>query len=331
MKNFVVAVLLAAVISLGAWGVYQKKQINRLQLQLAFTQNQLKEKSEADEQISFEEKKAKMLQDVLSETSAYATKQSEQVTQLQKSLAATKTNDAAGGLAAMFKDPKMREMIKAQQKAFLGPMIDKQYAALFQQLNLSPDQAAALKDLIQKKMSVGTDVGMSLLDNSLNATQRADLARQIKSQTDDYDNQIKQLLGMDDYQTFQSYEKTIPERTTVGQFSDQLAGTPTALSADQQQQLIQAMSDTRNNFKWTTDFNNANNVANGDYASMFTADKINQFANENARLDQQILAQAKQILTPEQLTSFEQFQTTQRQMQIVGMKMAEQMFAPKSQ
>jgi capsule polysaccharide export protein KpsE/RkpR len=38
-----------------------------------------------------------------------------------------------------------------------------------------------------------------------------------------------------------------------------------------------------------------------------------------------------QMLTPEQLKDFEQFQARQRKMQITGMKMAGQMFAPKSQ
>jgi hypothetical protein len=224
----------------------------------------------------------------------------------------------------------MKEMIKSSQKAFMGPMLDKQYAALFQQLNLTPDQTAALKDLLQKKMSAGTDAGMSLLDGSLNAAQRADLAKQMKSETDDYDAQIKQFLGDENYQMFQAYEKTTPDRMTVSQFSDQLSGGATPLSPDQQQQLIQMMSDERNNFKWTADYNNKNSL-NGDYASMFSEDKINQFAKEKEQLDQQVLARARQILTAEQLASFQQFQTAQRELQIAGMKMAAQMFAPKSQ
>ena len=185
-----------------------------------------------------------------------------------------------------------------------------------------------LKDLLQKKMSAATDAGMSLMDGSLDAAQRADLAKQIKSQTDDYDTQIKQFLGDENYQAFQAYEKTTPDRMTVSQFNDQLAGGATALTADQQQQLIQMMSNERNNFKWTVDYNNKT-ALNGDYASMFTEDKVNQFAKEKEQLDQQILTQAQQFLTPEQLASFQQFQTTQRAMQAAGMKIAAQMFAPK--
>jgi hypothetical protein len=206
-------------------------------------------------------------------------------------------------------------------------MIDKQYAALLQQLNLTPEQSAALKDLLQKKMLANTDAGMSMMDGSLDATQRADLAKQIKNQTDDFDAQIKQLLGDDNYPAFQAYEKTTPDRTTVSQFSDQLSGTA-ALNPDQQQQLIQMMSDERNNFKWTTDYNNKA-AFNGDYSAMFSEDKITQFAKEKEQLDQQTFARARQILNPEQLVAFQQFQASQRELQLAGMKMAAQMFAPK--
>lgn len=333
MKNLVLVVLLAAVVALGAFCLHQKKQVAQIQAQLASVQSQLQEKNTALENARSAESRAKMLQGALTATAAAAGEQSKQMAQLQASLAAAKTNatpNGLGAIAAMFKDPKMRDMIKSQQKAVMGPMIDKQYAALFQQLNLTPDQSAALKDLLQKKMLAGADAGMSLLDGSLDAAQRADLTRQIKSETDDYDAQIKQFLGTENYPAFQAYEKTVPDRMTVSQFSDQLAGGATPLSPAQQEQLAQAMNTARTSFQWTTDYSNPT-PANGDYAAMFSEDKINQFTQEKERFDQQFLAQAQQILTPEQATAFEQFQATQRQMQLMGMKMAAGMFAPKSQ
>lgn len=327
MKNIAIVLLLAATLSLGAFNWHQKNRVAQLQTQLAAMQNRLQVKSEADEQVAQAERKSKALQETLVKTSKYAAEQSKQAEQLQQSLAAAKTNNA-NPLAGMFKDPNMKEMIKSSQKAFMGPMIDKQYAALFQQLNLAPDQAAALKDLLQKKMLAGADAGMSLLDGSLSDAQRADLAKQMKSETDNYDGQIKQILGDDNYTAFQTYEKTMPDRMTVSQFGDQLAGGATALTADQQQQLIQAMSDARTSYKWTTDYS-GNNQASGDFSSMFSQDKINQFAKEKEQFDQQFLTRAQQILTPEQATAFQQFQAAQREMQIAGMKMAAQMFAPK--
>ena len=337
MKNTLIAILVVAAVGLGIFSWRQQQQAGQMQSQLAQSQkqltaaqSQLTEKSGADEKVALAEKKSKILQDVLTDTSKFAAEKSQQAEQLQQSLAAAKTNaNDTSPFAGMFKDPAMKEMIKNQQKAVLGPMIAKQYAALFQQLGLTPEQSASLKDLLQQKMLAGTEMGMSMLDGSLDATKRAELAKQVKAQSDAYDAQIKQFLGADNYSAFQAYEKTTPDRMVVSQFGDQLAGGPTALTADQQQQLIQAMGEERNGFKWTTDFNNQN-PPNGDFTAMFTEDKMNQFAQEKAKLDEQTLARAQSILTPDQFTAFQEFQASQRQMQVAGMKMAAKMFAPKN-
>jgi hypothetical protein len=98
-------------------------------------------------------------------------------------------------------------------------MLDKQYAALFQQLCMTPEQSVTLKDLLVKKMLVGADAGMSLLDGSLDAAQRTELTQKMKSETENYDAQVKQFLGDDNYPAFQAYEKGVPDRMTVSQFS----------------------------------------------------------------------------------------------------------------
>jgi hypothetical protein len=54
---------------------------------------------------------------------------------------------------------------------------------------------------------------------------------------------------------------------------------------------------------------------------------MNRFVQEKAQFDQQFLARAKQILSPQQYTAYEQFQTAQREMQINAMRMAAKMFS----
>ena len=44
-----------------------------------------------------------------------------------------------------------------------------------------------------------------------------------------------------------------------------------------------------------------------------------------------VFTRVQQILTPEQLKAFQEFQTSQRELQMAGMKMAAKMFAPKGQ
>jgi hypothetical protein len=250
-----------------------------------------------------------------------------QAEKLQQSLAAAKKKDTNpfGEFSKILENPAMKEMIKAQQKATIGPVIDKQYAEFFQQMNLTPEQWATMKELLEKKILAGLDAGLAMMDGSLYGAQRAELSKQAKSANDDADAQIKQFLGDENYKTFQDYEKTSPYRTAVGQFSDQLAGSATPLSEDQQAQLIQAMSDEQSGFKFTKNFGNKN-PANGDYAA-----RINQYAMEKEKLDQRVLARAQQVLTPEQAEAFQKYQTTQRTLQLAGMKAGAKMFAPKSE
>jgi len=336
MKNFLVALLLVATVVLGALCLHERGQIAKSQAQLASAEGQLhametqlSAMSEPGERVAVAERTAKILQGLLTIRSAAAGKQHKQIAQLEQSLAEAKTNTAGQGLAGLLKDPRMKEMIKAQQKAVMVPLMQKQYAALFQQLNLSPETTAAVKDLMEKKMLVATDMGTSMLGGDMDASKRAELGKQMKSETDACDEQIKQLLGEDNYATLKTYEQSVPDRLSIGQIRDQLAGTPTALSAPQEEQLIQAMQEVRSGFKWTTDSAGAGSP-DANVAEMFNENRLNQFAQDKAQFDQQVLVRAKQILPPEQLAAFQQSQTALREMQINTMKLAAGMLAPKS-
>jgi hypothetical protein len=337
MKNALLAILFLATATLCAVVIGQRNrlvaqstQLTQVQAKLAEVEARMESKSEVIQKAELTERKADILQDALTTTSSEARQNAKQVEQLQQKLASVKTNESGNPFGAMFKDPKMKEMIVAQQKAFMGPMIDKTYASFVQQAGLTPEQTATFKDLLQKKMMVGASMGMSMLDGSLDADKRAELTKQIKSETDGFDSQIKQFLGDDNYQAFQSFEKSVPDRMSVNQFRDQLASSGTPLTPAQESQLVQAMTDTRSSFTFTTDFSNRK-AAGEDWASMLNEDSLSKYEQEKAQYDQQVLTKAGQFLSPDQVTALTQFSEAQRNMQMVGMKMAAKMFAPKGQ
>jgi hypothetical protein len=337
MKNAFLAILFlstvtlcAVVLGLRTRIVNQAHLIVQTQARVTELEQQLAAKSEAVEKAQVTERKAEVLQDVLTSTSSDAKEKTKQVEQLQQALATVKTNEPGNLLGSMFKDPKMKEMISAQQKLYIGPMIDKSYSALFQQLGLSPDQTTTLKDLLEKKMLAGANAGMSMLSGDMDAEKRSEMMKQIKTETDGVDAQIKQFLGEDNYQAFQSYEKTVPDRMVANQFKDQLSNTANALSPAQDAQLIQAFADTRSSFPWTIDFANKKNAPD-DLAGLLTEDNLAKYEQEKTQYDQQVLTRAQQFLSPDQVTALTQFSDTQRKMQMVGMKFAAKMFAPKGQ
>ena len=135
MKNLVIVLLVVTTAVFGGWFFSQQKKTGLAESQVVELEAQLKKRQEADAKVvAKKEKQVKELRGRLNDTTAVAVEKSSQVSQLEQALTAAKTNSPVNGLAAMFKSPEMREMIKTQQKAVIGPMIDKTYSPLFQQL-----------------------------------------------------------------------------------------------------------------------------------------------------------------------------------------------------
>jgi RNA polymerase sigma factor (sigma-70 family) len=221
-------------------------------------------------------------------------------------------------LAGLFDQPFLQQF----QTLTGGPdaVTEMTYAPLFQQINLGPDRRAKLKDLVLKRTMVGVRAGMSLMNWRLDAAKRADLTREMKSQTDGFNEQIKEFLGAENYAAFQQFEKTIPDRMMLDQFNRRLAGTAAALNPDLQARLLQALTDAREQYPWTTELSRRN-WGTGDFAAQFTEDNLDTFAREAEQFDWQFLTRAQQLLSLEQLAAFEKVQERRRKSQIAQYKM----------
>jgi hypothetical protein len=159
-------------------------------------------------------------------------------------------------------------------------IIEQTHGPLFQQLNLMPDQRARMKELILKGTMAAVTKSMSLMNRKLDPARRAALIEELKSEREDCDAQIRQLLGEENYQAFQSYEKTIPDRTMISRFTSKSRGMAIRLNADQQAQLLRTLSEARAHYNWTTDFSRRNRAA-ANYAVMFSEDNLNTFATRS--------------------------------------------------
>jgi len=319
---------LAAVV-FGSLYLTQERKASEAQATIASMRQNL---SELENRLAEQEKRSASLQTRLHDTRAKVVAKADEVAHLEQVLTnSPQTNaKAANSFAEMFKSPEMKELIKTQQKAVFSGMIDKNYAALFTGLQLTPEQSASLKEMIVKKSLVDAGFGMSLMSGDADASKRKELMQQAKTDKEAIDGQIKQFLGEDNYPQFQTYEKTMPERMAISSFKDQQATGPGALNADQESQLVQAMTEARQNFKFTTDFYDHSKY-DADPSSVFTEAKLSQFQQEREQLDQLYLARANSILSPEQLGPFEKFLASQRELQNAGMKMGMKMFGAKAQ
>lgn len=332
MKNFFIALLAVTSIALGGFTLYQNKQLTRsrnelaaLQTRLKATEDQLAEQAAAAERAALAERKARVLQETLSQASKVSADQSKKVVALQQSLA-SRTNST--GLSELLKNPAMKEMIKTQQKAIMGPMIQRNYADFFKQLNLTPEQSDHLKELLEQKMLASADRGMAMLDGSKTPEDLKQMGKEIKAETDALDQSIKEFLGDENYKSFKDYETSLPSRINANQFRDQVAGSESQLNGGQEQQLLEMMQQTRSNFKWTTDYQK--NPGDGNPAEMFNEERINKHFQEQIDYDNQLIERAKAFMNGQQLTAFQKFLETQRSVQEASMKMAAQMFGGQS-
>jgi hypothetical protein len=335
MKNVLVVILLVVTLGLGAGWLYQLNQSKQSATQLAAQQQRV---AELEAAAAAAEAQAGRLREKLEAAQMESAANAGQAAQLSVALTnrieaviATlpeETNSKpANPLADMFKSPEMRDMIKQQQKTVLGGLVDKNYAAFFKAMNLSPEQSAAMKELIMNKMLGDTEMGLEMMGGDLTPEQREAMVAAAKERKDTLNQQMKELLGEENFSTYEAYEKSVPDRMAVSQLNDQL-GANLALNAEQENLLIQAMSEERLGFKFTTDFNNQNDFS-ADFASRFTEENLNVFLQEQQRLNQNYLNRAQTILSADQLTAYQKALTAQQEMTKMGMRMAVQMFGPK--
>jgi hypothetical protein len=322
MKNLAIALLLAGALCFAGLYVHQNHKVTELQSTLSTLQTNL---DEAQARLESQQQKSTSLQTHLRDTQAKAIAKADEVTQLQQVLTNRVGTNGGNPLAEMFKSPAMRQMVRTSQKTALSGMVDKNYAAFFSQMNMTPEQAASLKDLILKKSMVDAETGLSLMSGDSDATKRADALQQAKTDKAAIDEQIKEFLGEENFSAFQAYEKSVPERMTISMFKDQQGTGGVALSPDQEQQLVQALAEERQSFEFTTDYSDQSKFA-GDFAANFSEDKLSQYRQESEQLDQKYIARAQNILPQDQLGPFEQFLAGRRDMQIAGLKLAAKMF-----
>jgi hypothetical protein len=346
MKNIAIVVLSIATAVFA--GLYLQQSSKVAQAHTA-TESLQQKVGELQSAVDNQEQKTTSLRAELKQAQADTAARDAQITRLTAAAANPAQPAAIGGLAPahaptkpgnpgnplsalakMFDDPDMREAIASQQKAAMGPIIDKTYGKLFSDLKLSPDQASALKEMLLNKQLGAAQIGMSALSGDSDPSKAKDLAQKVKAASDASDAEIKAFLGDDKYAQLKTYEKSSADRMTLSGFKDQLNGSA-ALTADQEQQLVDAMSQARQNFKFTTDFTDKSKLAAGDVTTMFNEENVNRFIQEMDQLNQHYIEKAQNILTPDQLEAYQKFLNNQQALQKMGMQMGAKMFAPTKQ
>ena len=221
-------------------------------------------------------------------------------------------------MAKMFQDPKMRDMVKAQQ----GMQIEMQYAKLIGKLSLDDTEASHFKKLLSDRLSAKTDMGFKMMDPSMTAELRKKVSAEYDAQTKANDAAIKQFLNDDnDFNTFKHWEDTEPERMQMMMGRGAFDAVSAPLSAEQEEQLIDLMAKVRKSPSDIPDWNNPKNIDPSKMTDDFAKRAM-------VLLDQQqksVHEGAAGFLSPPQLDGLKKFQDQMRTMTEAGMKMGKAM------
>lgn len=135
--------------------------------------------------------------------------------------------------------PEVQAMLAQQQKAAL----DSRYAALFKNLNLSPEQADKLKSLLIERQASRQDVFEAARAQGIDPRENPEAFRKLMADTrNEVEGSIKSLLGDTGYAQLQNYEQTMPQRGLVNDIQQRLSYTNTPLTASQAEQLVQILA-----------------------------------------------------------------------------------------
>ena len=179
--------------------------------------------------------------------------------------------------------------------------------------------------ILSERTADQTEKAMAMMNGDKSKSEEAGKA--LNDQTAKYDAQLKDALG-GQYGDFQAFEKTIGDRTILTQYQQQFASAGQPLSDPQRDSLLQIMSEERAQMPVT-----ALSQPGGDMQAKMSAlgsdETMHALFADQEELNRRIAARAAGVLTPEQVTAFNDMQARMLQMQQAGLKMSRTMFNTK--
>ncbi len=345
MKNKILAVLLLCVLALGAvsaglWRQLQAARQELAQVQLAAQAETEARAQQADKIKQLEAQRARLGQDVDQFTTlvnSLRAKESSHASNYARLATASATTSAGGATSAdadkgglfggkgmgdmlskMMKDPAMKEMMRSQQKV----MVQKMYGPLLKDLNLAPEEKDRFMALVLDHQLAAVDQAGTLFGGG--DKDKTEVAATLKDKEKEMEANLKALLGDDKFAQYTDYKGTMGDRLQLDQLKQQLDGSGTPLQDDQLKSLLGIMKEERDKVPPVVDNKAANGAA--DFAKMLTDDSIEKQFQWQQDLNRRVLERAGQVLSPQQLKEYTDFQSQQLNMQKAGMKMAREMF-----
>lgn len=177
-------------------------------------------------------------------------------------------------MATLMKNPEFAAAMRVQQRAEL----DRRYGNLFKQLGLPADKLGQLKNLMAERQNAMMDVMSTASAQGLNPRENREEIHQLtQAMQAEVDASIRSTIGDAAYAQYENYNATQSQRTAVNRINDTLSYTSTPLSTAQSQQLVAIMAN-----------------------------------NGTREVTDQVISQARGILSNDQIAALQQYQAEQQ-------------------
>ncbi len=204
--------------------------------------------------------------------------------------------------------PEVQQLMAIQQKAAL----DGRYAALFRRLNLSPAALEQLKQLLVEKQAVVMDVMTAARSQGMGGRNNRDEIRQVVASTQaEVEASIRAAIGDAAYEQYRNYEVTLPQRGLVDQLSQRLSYSNSPLGDAQAEQMVRILAATAPNGQ-AGNAGNAGAVLMPMVINSGRGGTANVVMGGSVAITDAAIAQARGVLTPQQVSALETLQQEQR-------------------
>lgn len=214
----------------------------------------------------------------------------------------------------MLDNPAGKSILNQQAKM----MVNMSYQDLVDGLNLSKEEGEYFKTLLGKEITDQQELGLKML--SATPEERKTLSDEIQQRSKANEEEIKKFLNSEeDYKKFTDYKERLPEKQQMAGIQATMSSSGVSMDADTEAKLLDAMHRARTEAKGP-DFSGPGAMEE------FAKGNITETFEKSWQAQQETLGtEAAKFLSEPQMKAFQDYQKQMKEMQLMGLKMAEKM------
>lgn len=218
----------------------------------------------------------------------------------------------------MWDNPAGKAMMNQGVKIAVAMM----YENFIEGLDLTKEESDYFKTLLGAGMASQQEFGMKLMGAS--PEEREQLIEEMKKRGEEEDAAIQTFLNSEqDYEAYTHYKERLHERQQMDGIRATMESKGAPLDADTEARLVETM------YKVRTESKGADFSGPEAFEEMAKGNMVERFEKHWDRQQEVLRAETSGFLSPAQQEAFEEYQKNLKEMQMMGLKMAEKMMNQK--